>query len=100
MMPKKTVLIALVFWSLMAAAGGNRYALEVDGLACPFCAYGIEKNLNRLDGVARVETDVASGRVIVEMDDQKILNEAKAREAIEDSGFTLRSFKTDALEDK
>ena len=35
-------LLAMVL-SGAAFAGGNQYALAVDGLACPFCAYGVEK---------------------------------------------------------
>jgi hypothetical protein len=38
------------------AATGPSYRLEVAGLACPFCAYGIEKQLYRLEGIAQVET--------------------------------------------
>tara|TARA_R110001592_G_scaffold104699_2_gene294611 strand:- start:7603 stop:7908 length:306 start_codon:yes stop_codon:yes gene_type:complete len=77
-------------------AGGVRYQLEVDGLACPFCAYGIEKKLSQLDGVEQVETDVANGRVDVDMVDGQTLNEDQARQAVKDAGFTLRSFKTQA----
>ena len=46
------MLVAL-FLATTALAGQPRYNLSVDGLACPFCAYGIEKELAGLDGVAQ-----------------------------------------------
>ncbi len=46
---KKSVLLLLItaLWSAILFAAGTQYNLRVDGLACPFCAYGIEKKLLR-----------------------------------------------------
>ena len=85
-------LLAMVL-STAAFAGGNQYALAVDGLACPFCAYGIEKRLSAIEGVESVETDVKSGQVVVTLAEGKTLTEEVARQAVEDAGFTLRSLK-------
>ena len=82
-----------ILLSTAAFAGGNQYALAVDGLACPFCAYGIEKRLSAIEGVESVETDVKSGQVVVSLAEGKTLSEAVARQAVEDAGFTLRSLK-------
>ncbi|WP_461480654.1 heavy-metal-associated domain-containing protein [Porticoccus sp.] len=68
------------------------YQVGVDGLACPFCAYGIEKQLQKLDGVKSVETDIAKGRVVVTMDDGKVLDRPLVEQAVKNAGFTLRSF--------
>lgn len=81
----------LLLWSGLVSAG-DRYWLHVDGLACPFCAYGIEKQLLGLDGVESAETDVKSGRVVVTVRDGATLDEATAREAVDAAGFTLRVF--------
>ncbi len=79
--------------SSAAFAGGNQYALAIDGLACPFCAYGIEKTLSAIEGVESVETDIKSGQVVVTLAEGKTLSEEVARQAIKDAGFTLRSLK-------
>ncbi|MDQ3269572.1 MAG: heavy-metal-associated domain-containing protein [Pseudomonadota bacterium] len=50
--------LGLLVLAANALASPASYRLRVDGLACPFCAYGIEKQLSKLDGVARVETDI------------------------------------------
>lgn len=68
------------------------YQLRVDGLSCPFCAYGIEKKLGALPGVQSVETHIADGRVIVTMQEGATLAEAAARQAVKDAGFSLRQF--------
>lgn len=68
------------------------YVLEVDGLACPFCAYGIEKQLGALQGVESVETDIALGTVTVTMRRGARLDEETARKAVEAAGFTMRGF--------
>ncbi len=85
-------LLAMVL-STAAFAGGNQYALAVDGLACPFCAYGVEKKLSAIEGVESVETDVKSGQVVVTLTAGKTLSEEVARQAVKDAGFTLRSLK-------
>lgn len=68
------------------------YVIEADGLACPFCAYGIEKQLSAIEGVKSVETDIRSGTVIVTMQDTATLSEQSARRAVEAAGFTMRDF--------
>jgi len=74
------------------------YVLQADGLACPFCAYGIEKQLGRIEGVATVSTDIASGTVTVTMAPGANLTERQAEEAVDRAGFTMRGFKRKATE--
>jgi mercuric ion binding protein len=75
-----------------ALAGATQYQLRVDGLACPFCAYGIEKELNRTDGVESLDIDINAGIVTVTMADGATITEDQAKQIIEDAGFTLRGF--------
>ncbi len=75
-----------------AVAESPAYTLLVDGLACPFCAYGIEKQLARIAGVARIDVDIANGAVTVRLDQGAALDETTAREAVERAGFSLRAF--------
>lgn len=84
-------LVAAVI-STAAMAAGPSYQIEVDGLACPFCAYGIEKQLGKIEGVQTIETDIQAGRVIVTMDDGHTLDESRAEQAVDRAGFTLGSF--------
>jgi len=85
------VLIA-VAWTA-AAEETAVYELQADGLACPFCAYGIEKQLGGLEGVESVETDVESGTVTITMEEGATLDEADAQRAVDKAGFTMRDFR-------
>ena len=90
---QRTVLVlGLVLMSVSAFAAQQAYKLHVDGLACPFCAYGIEKKLNAIKGVQRIEVDIATGIVAVTMAEGASLDEATAKQAVKDAGFTLRKF--------
>ena len=49
-------LVALLFASATSTvASVGEIRLYVDGLACPFCTFGIEKSLKKVPGVVSVE---------------------------------------------
>ncbi len=75
------------------SADSSVYKLYVNGLACPFCAYGVEKKVGGLAGVKNVEIDIDSGLVAVTMAPGASLDKAAAKQAVSDAGFTLRKFK-------
>ncbi len=85
--------IALLSIPFTMAAAPQVYTLTVDGLACPFCAYGIEKQIKALDGVETIEIDIDEGHVVVTVAEDAVLAEADFRQAVEDAGFTLRGLK-------
>ena len=82
----------MLFAATAALADSRVYKLYVDGLACPFCAYGVEKHVGGLDYVKSVEILIDEGIVAVTMAPGKTLDEANAKQAISDSGFALRKF--------
>lgn len=82
--------LMLVATGVLAAPAS--YRLRVDGLACPFCAYGIEKKLSAVRGVERVETDIKEGVVVVTMQEAAAMDEADAKQAVKEAGFTLEGF--------
>lgn len=82
--------IALLSSGVLAAP--PIYRLHVDGLACPFCAYGLEKKLGALPGVQGLETRIEDGTVIVTMTDGATLDAASAKQAVKEAGFSLHQF--------
>ncbi len=86
-------------WNVAALAAGTQYQLGVDGLACPFCAYGVEKKLSSIEGVEDIKVDIEKGQVIVTMADGSPLTETLAGEKVGQAGFTLRSF-SQVIEDE
>ena len=86
-------LMAVPFTSARAAEHElPTYHLRVDGLACPFCAYGIEKRLIAMIAVTRIEVDIAAGEMTVHVEEGIVLEEAVAERAVTSAGFTLDEF--------
>ncbi|NQU60223.1 MAG: heavy-metal-associated domain-containing protein [Rhodospirillales bacterium] len=83
----------MLFAATAAFADSHLYKLYVNGLACPFCAYGVEKKVSGLDGVEKVEIDIDGGIVTVTLADGAILDKSNAAKAVDEAGFTLREFK-------
>jgi mercuric ion binding protein len=74
----------------LAQQAGNQYKLYVDGLACPFCAYGVEKQLGKLAGVERIDIEIGAGTLTLTLAEGAVLDEATARRAVEAAGFALQ----------
>lgn len=62
--------------------------IQVKGMTCPFCAYGIEKNLGKLPGVAKAQVSLEAKKARVVMQAGHAPEEARVRKVILDSGFT------------
>jgi copper chaperone CopZ len=90
---KRMVLVASVFlMSTAAIAAQQVFKVGVDGLACPFCAYGVEKKLKAVKGVEKVDVDIKTGTVLVTVVEGAVFDEATAKKAVTEAGFTLRGF--------
>ena len=74
-------------------AAGTNYNIRVDGLACPFCAYGIEKKFKAMEGISNIKVDLDKGLVSVDAKEGIELKEDKLKKLFNDSGFTYRSMK-------
>jgi len=88
-----TLLAALLALPLAAQAAGLRYVMRVDGLACPYCAYGVEKKLKAIEGVERVDVDLDKGLVVVDAREGVVLTDEQMRKLMKDAGFTFRSMR-------
>ena len=86
-----------------ATAEPLTYRVGVDGLQCPFCAFGVERELIRIEGVDRIEVNLDEGVIIISMADDASLDETSldqaiasaekaVRRAVDNAGFTLRGF--------
>lgn len=67
----------------------DAYVLKVADLACPYCSYGIEKQFKKQEGVTGLDIDIAGGRVVVHVEQDKRFTEAELRQLVQDTGFEL-----------
>lgn len=90
----------LLAWALLSLAGASRLAAQtqaavgrqavitVQGLQCPFCAYGIQKQLKKLVGATKVEVELAKNQAIVSFKPGAEVDDDDLREAVRKAGFT------------
>ncbi len=64
--------------------------VRVDGASCPFCAFGLEKRLGHLEGVANVKIEMKGGKAIITLREGATVSEEALREAVEEAGSTPR----------
>jgi mercuric ion binding protein len=78
------------------AQGVEQAILRVDGLACPFCSYGLEKKIRRLDGYKAdsYEAKINVGEVSFSWKPNLPLDLDAIHQAVKKAGFTLRGIRT------
>jgi mercuric ion binding protein len=64
--------------------------IAVDGLSCPFCTYGLEKNLKKMDGIKTVNIDMKTGKATVVLKPDAHVDDQALRQAVKKAGFTAR----------
>ncbi|GMQ79739.1 MAG: hypothetical protein BMS9Abin03_172 [Thermodesulfobacteriota bacterium] len=71
-----------------ANAQVSRVIVSVDGMACPFCAFGVEKRLKKVDGAGSVNVDMKTGTATLSAAEGKTINVDQVPDAIKTAGFT------------
>jgi mercuric ion binding protein len=89
---KRLILLFLTFLLSGPLVADEVYRLHVDGLFCPYCAYGVEKELRKMEGVKSIEVSLEASEIIVTTKEGMALDEVAVRRAVRDGGFTLRGF--------
>ncbi len=62
--------------------------IEVKGLACPFCAYGMEKDLRKLAGVDHVDIELKEGLAYITVPEDQKPTKEEIEDVIIAGGFT------------
>tara|TARA_R110002124_G_C8970138_1_gene514983 strand:- start:3160 stop:3519 length:360 start_codon:yes stop_codon:yes gene_type:complete len=63
--------------------------VTVNGLACPFCAYGLEKKLKKLEGVENIYIKIDEGIADIKLKENAKLSEDEIKKAVRNAGFTV-----------
>jgi copper chaperone len=85
-----TLLLAMT-WPAVTLAADTLYEIRADGLACPYCAYGIEKKFMQRGGVKQFDMDFEKGVVKVTLKDGAEMTERELKQLFDEAGFTYRS---------
>ncbi len=68
---------------------GASVRLKVDGMVCPFCAYGLEKRLEEIASIDAVLIRISDGLVQIRTKENQELTDAALEDAVKKSGFSL-----------
>lgn len=93
-----TMLAWVLLVALTGSASAAEFTLRVDGMACPFCAYGIEKKLLEIPGVEKLTVLMDEGKIVLTLAEGADLDVPALHSAVNDAGFTLRSLLVDEAE--
>ena len=89
----KTTVITLVLalfttMGMQAQKAMDAFEIQVDGLGCPFCAYGLEKKFKEFKGIKKVAIDIETGDFSFEYPTEKALTLVDITKQVEKAGYT------------
>lgn len=102
----KKSIITTVFLTLMvvfptvAQDGRDNFMVQVDGLGCPFCAYGLEKKFKEFKGIKDVKIDIETGDFSFSYPSDKALSMNDVEKQVEKAGYTPMSAKVERANGK
>jgi copper chaperone CopZ len=79
------------------SGGPAKVTVRVDGLGCPFCAYGLEKKIKKMEGVEDLKIFIERGKVEVVFKDKRFFDREKFEKAVKDAGFTPGKIKVEEI---
>ena len=85
------VLLILGFLSttvITAQKEMDAFMVQVDGLGCPFCAYGLEKKFKEFKGIKKVKIDIETGDFSFSFPSEKALSMEAVINQVEKAGYT------------
>ena len=83
----------MLFAGTVQAWAASVHSFKVEGLACPFCSYGVEKQLKAIPGVSGIKISIKTSTVTVTMKNGTKLTKAQADRAVKNAGFKMRNFR-------
>ena len=90
---KKVIITTLVvgmmtMFNANAQKAMDKFMVQVDGLGCPFCAYGLEKKFKEFKGIKQVKIDIETGDFSFSYPAEKELTLEAVMQQVEKAGYT------------
>ena len=79
--------------SIQAQKAYDAFEIQVDGLGCPFCAYGLEKKFKEFKGIKAIVIDIETGDFSFRYPTEKGLTLVAAQEQVIKAGYTPKHAK-------
>jgi copper chaperone CopZ len=85
------VSLVLFFAPYFASAQFISAQMQIDGLTCSMCSYSVEKSVQKLGFVKKVQVDLNSNLATIEFKEAKNVNIRDLIKAVKDAGFSVNS---------
>lgn len=83
------ILMMVIGMSLQAQnAGRDLVEVQVDGLGCPFCAYGLEKKFKEFKGIDDIAIDIETGDFSFTYPTEKSISMKAVLDQVSKAGYT------------
>ena len=83
--------LSLLLLSTGLHAQRDQFTVGVDGLGCPFCAYGLEANFKEVPGITKIKIDLEGGILRFEVPSANALTLVAVQTQVKNAGYTARS---------
>jgi mercuric ion binding protein len=91
------IALLILLFNSVSSAQIREVRIRVDGLACPFCAYGLEKKLKSLEGLESVNVSLKKGLAEIHLKKENSLDLSKIKVIVRDSGYLLKGIEISAI---
>ena len=71
----------------------DKFQIQVDGLGCPFCAYGLEKKFKEFKGIKNIKIDIETGDFSFTYPTEKALGIKAIIAKVKKAGYTQNTDK-------
>ncbi len=78
---------------VFAGEEAERIIIKVEGLYCPFCAYGLEKHMKKIEGFKDIQVNIKEGTAEIDFKPGTKVSKDDIEEAVDDAGFSLNGLK-------
>ena len=86
--------------TIQAQKQRDSFKVQVDGLGCPFCAYGLEKKFKEFKGIKNVAIDIETGNFTFTYPAEKKLSLADVEAKVKEAGYTPVTMKVTRADGK
>lgn len=72
----------------------GKVLVRIEGLACPFCAYGVEKQLKKIAGVETASVNLGAGSALLVLKAGAAITPEQIQAAVKKAGFKASEIKS------
>jgi len=92
-MKQLTIILVMLLTGFSSMAQYREASLQASGLTCALCSNAINSALKELSFISEVDTDLENSAFTMKFRENATINFDAIRNAVEDAGFSVSSFK-------